>query len=76
MWHADTTMLFFDALVCPFFTKSERKDILMEACGYKENTAYNKLNIYNKTKRWFFNWDKKCDLSDLLSKKEYHSPYE
>ena len=48
----------------------------MEACGYEENTAYNKLNIYNKTKRWFFNWDKKCDLSDLLSKKEYHSPYE
>ena len=30
MWHADTAMLFFDALVCPFFKKTERKDILME----------------------------------------------
>lgn len=76
MWHADTAMLFFDALVCPFFKKTERKDILMEACGYTENTAYNKLKIYNKTERWFFDWNKNRDLSDLLSKKEYHSPYE
>ena len=76
MWYADVTMLFFDALVCPFFKKSEKKEILEEAFRYTENTAYKKLKLYNKTGRWFFNWDKKCDLSDLLSKKEYHSPYE
>ena len=76
MWHADNAMLFLDALVYPFFKKSERKDILMKACGYTEDTAYNKLIIYNKTKRWFFNWDRTRDLSEFLSKKEYHSPYE
>ncbi|WP_232220103.1 hypothetical protein [Prevotella falsenii] len=49
----------------------------MNAYGYKkEDEAYTKLEIYNKTKRWFFNWDKTQDLSELLSKKEYHSPYE
>lgn len=76
MWYADTTMLFFDALVCPFFKKNEKKDILVETFGYTEKTAYEKLKLYNKTKRWFFNWDKKCNFSQLLSKKEYHSPYE
>jgi len=69
-------MLYFDALVCPFFAKSERKDIIMNASGCSENKAYEKLKIYNKTKRWFFNWDKERDLSELISKKEYHSPYE
>jgi len=77
MWHADNAMLFLDALVCPFFNKSERKDILVKVCKYKnDTTAYNKLKIYNKTERWFFNWDRTIDLSKFLSKKEYHSPYE
>ena len=75
MWHADTAMLFFDAIVCPFFEESERKEILKEVCGNPASVD-RKLKLYNKTGRWFFNWDKKCDLSDLLSKKEYHSPYE
>ena len=77
MWHADNAMLFFDILVCPFFENSEKKDIIMSAYGYKNETkAYTKLKIYNKTNRWFFNWDKTQELSELLSKKEYHSPYE
>lgn len=76
MRYADIAMLFFDALSCPFFSKSERKDILVKVFGYKENTAYRKLNVYNKNGRWFFNWDKTRDLSEALSKKEYHSPYE
>ncbi len=74
MYHADNAMLFFDALSCPFFQKSERKDILMRVCGYTEQVAYTKLGIYNKYNRWFFNWDKSQDLSLLLSKKEYHQP--
>ena len=75
MWHADTAMLFFDAIVCPFFEESERKEILKEVCGNPASVD-KKLELYNKTRRWFFNWDKRCDLSNLLSKKEYHSPYE
>lgn len=76
MWYADTAMLFFDSLACPFFKKTEKKDILVKACKYTDKTAYKKLTIYNKTERWFFNWDKTCNLSESLSKKEYHSPYE
>ena len=75
MWHADTAMLFFDAIVCPFFEESEKKEILKEVYGSPASVD-KKLQLYNKTGRWFFNWDKKCDLSYLLSKKEYHSPYE
>ena len=76
MWYADTAMLFYDSLACPFFKKTEKKDILVKACKYTDKTAYKKLTIYNKTERWFFNWDKTCNLSESLSKKEYHSPYE
>ena len=76
MWYADTAMLFFDSLACPFFKKTEKKDILVKACKYTDKTAYKKLTIYNKTERWFFKWDKTCNLSESLSKKEYHSPYE
>ena len=77
MSHADTAMLFFDTLVCPFLKKEEGMEILKIACGYKNATkAFQRLKIYNKTKRWFFNWDKTSDLSGLLSKKEYHHPYE
>lgn len=76
MRHADIAMLFFDALSCPFFTNKEKRYILVKACGYRDNTANDKLKIYNKTGRWFFTWDKTQNLSEALSKKEYHSPYE
>ncbi len=76
MLHADNAMLFLDTLVCPHIKKAEKKDILVKSYNYTNNTAYKKLKIYSGTNRWFFNWDKTYDLSDLLSKKEYHSPYE
>jgi len=76
MLHADNAMLFFDSMVCPYLRKEEKKDILVKLFSYKEQTAYSKLKMYNATGRWFFNWDKTLSLSELLSKKEYHSPYE
>ncbi len=77
MLYADNAMLFLDALVCPFFNKREKKDILMKVfTEYNDETAYRKLKIYNRNERWFFNWNKTCNLSELISKKEYHSPYE
>lgn len=75
--YAEAAMLFLDAIVCPFFKKNERKDILKIALDINnENKAYEKLKIYSKTGQWFFCWDKTHDLSEFLSKKEYHSPYE
>lgn len=77
MSYADNAMLFFDTMVCPYIEKNEKKELLKSMYDYKKNeTAYKKLKIYNKTKRWFFNWDKTRCLSELISKKEYHSPYE
>ena len=76
MLHADNAMLFFDSMVCPYLRKVEKKDILVKLFNYKEQTAYTKLKMYNATGRWFFNWDKTLSLSEQLSKKEYHSPYE
>lgn len=74
--HADNAMLFFDAIVCPYISKTDKKNILVKLFGYREQTACKKLKIYDKTKRWFFNWNKSYGLSELISKKEYHSPYE
>lgn len=74
--HADNAMLFFDTIVCPYISKTDKKNILVKLFDYKGQTAYQKLKIYDKTKRWFFNWNKSYGLSELISKKEYHSPYE
>ena len=43
---------FFDAIVCPFFEESERKEILKEVCGNPASVD-KKLELYNKTRRWF-----------------------
>ena len=78
MSYADNAMLFFDTMTCPYIDKHKKKDLLKSLFGYTdERKAFSRLKKYNNTtNRWFFNWDKSCSLSELLSKKEYHSPYE
>lgn len=76
LWHADNAMLFFDTIVCPYIDKKEVKDIIIKVFKCKESAYGLKYKELTKTKRWFFDWDKSHDLSELLSKKEYHSPYE
>lgn len=74
--HADNAMLFFDLIVCPYINKQEVKNIIIKVYNCSETAFGNKYRELTKSKRWFFNWDKTHDLSELLSKKEYHSPYE
>ena len=74
--HADNAMLFFDLIVCPYINKREVKNIIRKVYNCSETAFGNKYKELTKSKRWFFNWDKKQNLSELLSKKEYHSPYE
>lgn len=78
LWHSDNAMLFFDMIVCPYVKKTEIIQIIIKIYGdgCKEATYGKKYNELRKTNRWFFNWDKTNELSEVLSKKEYHLPYE
>jgi hypothetical protein len=76
LWHSDNAMLFFDITVCPYVKKQEIKQIILKVYGCSGDAYGKKYKELTKTKRWFFNWDKTQKLSEILSKREYHSPYE
>ena len=74
---ADTTMLFFDIMVCPYIEKKSKNNIIRNCLLYtKEETIGVWVRKFNKIKRWFFDWDETHNISFFLDKKEYHSPYE
>ena len=74
--YADTTMLFFDVMTCPYVESKDKKTVIKNCLGCKDDAASRKLSGYNKTNRWFFDWDATKSISFFLDKKEYHSPYE
>lgn len=76
LWHSDNAMLFFDITVCPYVKKQEIKQLILKVYGCSETAYGKKYKELTKTNRWFFNWDKTQELSEILSKREYHSPYE
>ncbi len=76
LWHSDNAMLFFDIMVCPYVKKQEIKQIILKVYGCSESAYGKKYKELTKTNRWFFNWDKTQKLSEILSKREYHSAYE
>lgn len=75
--YADLTMLFFDAMVCPYIDDKAKKTIILKCLNCEDAARKEEwLRRFNKTKRWFFDWDVTQDISFFLAKKEYHSPYE
>lgn len=76
LWHSDNAMLFFDITVCPYVKKQEIKQLILKVYGCSETAYGKKYKELTKTNRWFFNWDKTQKLSEILAKREYHSPYE
>jgi len=76
LWHSDNAMLFFDIMVCPYVKKQEIKHIILNVYRCSESAYGKKYKELTKTNRWFFNWDKTQKLSEILSKREYHSAYE
>lgn len=74
---ADTTMLFFDVMVCPYIDDKAKKTIIRKClnCSDSKEISEN-LRKFNMTSRWFFDWDVTHKVSFFLGKKEYHSPYE
>ena len=68
--------LFFDVMTCPYLKKNIGMEIVKNLTGCSEAKAYKRRAELAKPGRWFFDWDKSHALADLLTKKEYHSPYE
>ena len=74
---SEMALLFFDLMTCPFVKKttctSVIKNCLIIKTDDKASAMYTKLS---KPGRWFFDWDKTHNLTKILNKKEYRSPYE
>lgn len=73
---ADNACLFFDLMTCPYVTRNTCLTIIEKSLGIKRERAGAKRAELAKPKRWFFDWNKNHDLTQILEKKEYHSPYE
>lgn len=74
---ADTTMLFFDVMVCPYIEDKAKKTIISKCLNCNDSEKISKkLRKFNLTSRWFFDWDVTHKVWFFLDKKEYHSPYE
>lgn len=74
---ADTTMLFFDMMVCPYIDDKVKMTIIRKCLNCNDSDKISeKLQKYNMTSRCFFDWDVNHKVSFFLDKKESHSPYE
>lgn len=76
MKRAEMAMLFFDCCTCPYIsnaTKLKLTKVCTSCASGKENE---RLKEIVKPGRWFFDWDRNHKLDEILTKKEYHSPYE
>lgn len=76
MKRAEMAMLFFDCCTCPYIsngTKLELTKVCTSCASGKENE---RLKEIVKPGRWFFDWDRNHKIDEILTKKEYHSPYE
>ena len=74
---ADNACLLFDIMTCPYVQKATCRTVIEQCLGIKkENKKEEKRVALAQPRRWFFDWDKTHDLTELLEKKEYHSPYE
>ena len=76
MKHADRAMLFFDCCTCPYITKATKMKLVENCTGCAKGKSGERLKEISKPGRWFFDWDRNHKIDEILTKKEYHSPYE
>lgn len=74
--YADSTMLFLDMMVCPYWDDKKKMARIKECLNISDSKKESWLRRFNKTTRWFFDWNAQHDISYFLDKKELHSPYE
>ena len=79
--YSELTLLYFDALTCPYINISDK--VRIYTLAQKKNIrSTSDRNLYTKevqnissAKRWFFNWDKNNDFSSVIGKKDNTPSY-
>lgn len=74
---AERTILFLDMLSCPYINDEKKKELIKAyTCESNDNTINDLLNDSKQFKRWFFDWDGKHEINEIIKKKEYRFAYE
>ena len=76
MKRAEMAMLFFDCCTCPYISKATKLKLTKVCTSCASGKENERLKEIVKPGRWFFDWDRNHKLDEILTKKEYHSPYE
>lgn len=69
---ADTFMMFFDIIKCPYLDKDYKMEILSIA-GFNSNQ--NEIINFIKNNKWFYGWEEKLTLKKLFEIKELQNAY-
>lgn len=76
---SELTLLFFDAINCPFIDERYKIEIMKESNYVTKKTNKNEIileiNKIQAQKKWFTNWGQDIDLERVLKKKEWTSSY-
>jgi hypothetical protein len=77
--NCELTLLFFDFLRCPYIDQPAKEQLASSVLKrFNKNNVATRIsslmNVVNKGD-WFFSWDKKHDLGEILWKKELRSAY-
>lgn len=79
--YSELTLLYFDALTCPYISANDKLDIYLNAQKKSSPTRTQiteymaKIKKISDTKRWFFDWDKNKNFTSIIEKKEYIPSY-
>ena len=69
---ADTFMMFFDVIKCPYIEKNYKIEILNLA-GFNSNQE--QIINFITDKKWFYGWEEKLSLKKLFEIKELQTAY-
>lgn len=69
---AETFMMFFDIIKCPYIENNYKKQILSMA---NLNKNKNKIIDFIENRKWFFGWEEELTLKKLFEIKELQNVY-
>jgi hypothetical protein len=69
---ADTFMMFFDIIKCPYIDKDYKMEILSIA---KLNSHQKEIINFIEKNKWFYGWEEKLTLKKLFEIKELKNAY-
>lgn len=71
--YSELTLLYFDVLSCPLVKDVDKLEIIYNI--YKKRDQQRLADV-SGIKRWFFDWDKNKNISNIIEKKEYIPAYQ